>query len=659
MANTQQTNLVASAYRCLPILMPGFLPRDQQKSMISRSLSLMTRNMVGLVEAPTGTGKSLGYLIPGIATAVTEDKVLIISTATVALQDQLASKDIPVVLRAFLMAGVVGVNVVVAKGRERHVCPMKLHAIHQSTGVLFEDSNEASEQKELHKIADEWNNGGWDGTRDTLPVSLHQNQWKKIANTASSCTGKQQCPLVDECPYYKMQADMKKARVIITNHDYLLSNLSNVPNSIFSKESNIFVFDEAHHLNEKLLDAFAKKLDLSDFWLNEIRNVTKLQSNTAMAIQIAADRVINTWNLCQDAATTILGDGLRHRFAYGEVSPHFKGYLTELKGLLIGLNDALNAEKEASPQKRSKNNPLALLMEGRFNELIKSVVDAIACIDDFIGDDDIARWIEKNRYGVELRCSPFDGASKARKHLWPIVKNGLLTSATFTTIGSFESQKTALGLSSDTVTLKLESPFDHNRARLVVPRFAVEATDPKHPQRVIAFLKDDVFKSENKGVLVHFTSKKLMRQCYEALSQQERQDVLMQGEWQAWAMVKEHKDRIDAGRRSILFGLDSIGEGVDLPGHYCTLVVVTRLPFPSPDDPVLATHAEHLKDAGHDPFHILTLPKMTLKLAQIFGRLMRREDDFGEVMVLDRRLSSKRYGKQIVEGSFFRHLKVG
>lgn len=145
-----------------------------------------------------------------------------------------------------------------------------------------------------------------------------------------------------------------------------------------------------------------------------------------------------------------------------------------------------------------------------------------------------------------------------------------------------------------------------------------------------------------------------MNECYEALTPVQKSQILLQGHLQPSALLDEHRKRIDRGMRSVIFGLDSIGEGVDLPGNYCTLVVITKLPFPTPDDPVMATHSEVLEEKGLNPFVILTLPKAGLKLAQLCGRLVRREGDHGEIAVLDRRLISKRYGQQLLNGTAYK-----
>lgn len=654
MATEQQSLLVAQAYQALQRNMGTFKVREQQKAMMARTLALMTRNVLGIVQAPTGTGKTMGYVIPGIATATTEDKQLVISTATASLQDQLASKDMPMAIQAFAEAGVEGVNFVVVKGRERHLCPAKLTAL-TNTSDMFDTEGTDS----LNKIADAWAGGQWNGQRDSLPghARVPQPIWMKVANTAASCSGTQ-CPQFEECPYYEAQAQMKTARVIITNHDYLLASLSANPNSPLAKgDKCIYVFDEGHHLSDKLLSAFARKLDFAEFWDEDFKSVMTLAPAQSARIDFAAERARGMWRVCADAILTMLGDGTQHRFTLGEAPQQFTQLLTDLKGTLHGLQDTLTEAKDAIKTSAAKGGAgragLTMIADSRINQLSAEVTDAIDCIAEFIGEEEMARWLSRGRNSIELSCSPFDGASKARRHLWPVVKTGLITSATITTFGKFDSTIRELGLPGNTPTLMLTSPFDYSQARLLVPKYSVEATDRAHSRMVRAYVTQALKDNHHKGVLIYFTSKRLMLECIEDLNPADKAIVLAQGQWQPWQLIEEHKKRIDAGQRSIIFGLDSIGEGVDLPGAYCTQVIVTRLPFPSPDDPVIATHAEFLKDKGQEPFSLLTLPKAALKLAQITGRLIRREGDWGEVIVLDKRLTSKRYGQRLINSTPF------
>jgi len=144
-----------------------------------------------------------------------------------------------------------------------------------------------------------------------------------------------------------------------------------------------------------------------------------------------------------------------------------------------------------------------------------------------------------------------------------------------------------------------------------------------------------------------------MENVYNALDEQHRELILMQGKLSATTMIDQHKERVSSGQKSILFGLDSLSEGVDLPRELCSVVMISKLPFPSPDDPILAAHAEHLEDKGLEVFPLLMLPATSLKLAQIVGRLIRTEDDWGEVCILDNRIIEKSYGKQLLKSTAF------
>jgi len=659
MSTTEQKTLVANAYKAL-CESQGLSPRPQQQSMIRAGMSLFTKGSMGIVEAATGTGKSFGYLIPGIAAALTEDRVLVISTATASLQDQLANKDIPMALKAFKDAGysapkteahdTEAPSVIVLKGRERHMCPLKLEA-HGQGDLLDETPRVGS------KMLDLWNSGQWDGTRDTLEIPIDWKEWSDVANTSSSCIGRK-CRLINSCPYYLVQGQIKTARIIITNHDYLLSNLANNPNSRIRDENAIYIFDEGHHLPDKIIDSFANKIDFGQNIAEKLDKIVNLLPNgKGVVIDLTSERLRSMWQTCVRSAMTMLGDAKIHRFKLGDAPEIFKGQMLELGKVLAYLKEEIGQARDELKTHIAKNKRVEdeeVLIQ--VNEVVSAIEDATKTIEDFCSDSRIARWIASNRFGVEVCCSPFDPAEKAKKHLWPTIKRGLITSATISSLGSFESIIRTLGLPSDTPTLKLDSPFDFSKTKMVIPKFTVDGNDKSHASMVKAFMADRVMKTyeEHVGVLVYFASKALMNECYEALSPVQKSQILLQGHLQPSALLDEHRKRIDRGMRSVIFGLDSVGEGIDLPGKYCSLVVITKLPFPVPDDPVMATHSEVLVEKGLDPFVILTLPKAGLKLAQLCGRLVRREGDYGEITVLDRRLVTKRYGSRLLSGTAFK-----
>lgn len=654
------TGFIAKAYKQLPEVMPGFKPRPQQQQMIKRACALFTREAVGMVEATTGTGKSMGYLLPGIVVAGLQDRRLIISTATASLQDQLATKDLPAVINAVKGiehegVHIAGIDVAVAKGRERYVCPVRLHEQVANGENLFADENERKESEQVIRLYKRHESGEWDGVRDSMTEPVSQKTWRSIANTAVSCTGRQ-CPEYEVCPYYGVQEKLKTARVIVTNHDYLLTCLSRVPNSPLSDPKAIYIFDEGHHLGDKLIGAFARRLDFGRTFKEDVTAALAFAGADFDSLDLSFERIQGGWNACTHSIATMLGDGTLHRFSLGQAPTQFLELLTTLSGDIRQFQDRLTNTRDRIKQREAgKNLPGVMsLAEIRFNKLLADLDEAQVSIEDFTNDDNLARWLERGRNTLEICCSPFDPAEKARKHLWPVVKSGLITSATLASLGSFAPTLFGLGLDGNTPTLKLTSPLDYSKARIYVPAQALDGNDSGHGRRVAAYLK--ALRREDLGVLVYFTSRKLMQECYEAMPEHERELVLLQGQWQPSMMIAEHKRRIDAGQRSVIFGLDSVAEGIDLPGNYCTLVVVTKLPFPLINDPILNTHGEFLKEEGKDPFNLLTLPLAGRKFAQVCGRLMRREGDHGDVMVLDRRLISKRYGKRLMAGMPFEGL---
>ena len=171
---------------------------------------------------------------------------------------------------------------------------------------------------------------------------------------------------------------------------------------------------------------------------------------------------------------------------------------------------------------------------------------------------------------------------------------------------------------------------------------------------VVYYLRSFVFEGDLRATLVYFTNRQKMEDVYGMLTEAEQEVVTIQRTGQSpAAMIVQHKQRIDAGKRSVLFGLNSLSEGIDLPGHYCTQIVIDKLPFPLPDDPILASHAEYLEQQGRNPFAVLVLPRTGEKLAQVVGRLNRHENDWGRVVILDKRLIEKRYGKQLIKATPF------
>ena len=223
-----------------------------------------------------------------------------------------------------------------------------------------------------------------------------------------------------------------------------------------------------------------------------------------------------------------------------------------------------------------------------------------------------------------------------------------MTSATLTALGSFDHLMQQTGLPSDTKLARVESPFEASRGRFVVPEMTTDPSEPAaHSDELI-----DMFPSlleRHRGTLVLFSSRRQLQELVEALEPAYESRLLVQGQMSKAEILQEHRRRIDRGDSSIIFGLASFAEGVDLPGDYCSHVIIAKLPFAAPDDPIDAAHAELLEAAGRNPFMELTVPSASLRLLQACGRLLRTETDEGVITLLDRRIITKRYGRAIMD----------
>ncbi|MDC6458822.1 helicase C-terminal domain-containing protein [Luminiphilus sp.] len=223
-----------------------------------------------------------------------------------------------------------------------------------------------------------------------------------------------------------------------------------------------------------------------------------------------------------------------------------------------------------------------------------------------------------------------------------------MTSATLTALGSFDHLMQQSGLPADTKLARVESPFDASLGRFVVPSMTSDPSTPAaHTAELVELLPDLLACSQ--GTLVLFSSKRQLQEVVDELGPRFESELLIQGVMSKAEILDAHRHRIDSGKSSTIFGLASFAEGVDLPGDYCGHVIIAKLPFSAPDDPIDAAHAELLESAGQNPFMVLTVPSAALRLLQACGRLLRTETDSGVITLLDRRIVTKRYGRAILD----------
>ena len=264
-----------------------------------------------------------------------------------------------------------------------------------------------------------------------------------------------------------------------------------------------------------------------------------------------------------------------------------------------------------------------------------------------------ARWVNAidSLEGTDFECRscPVSAADTLKEHLWDNCFGAVLTSATMTALGRFDRAVNDLGLPSDISCAQLPSPFDYaNSASLLIPSMRVDPSKPEeHSVEVAEYLKAQLLKSDSSLVL--FSSWRQMETVLSGLDKKLRECIFTQGELSKNEIIRQHKKAVDEGQRSVIFGLASFSEGVDLPGKYLTQVIITKLPFGVPDDPVDATMSEWIENAGGNAFMQWTVPAASMKLTQAVGRLLRSETDTGQVILLDRRVVTKRYGRQLLD----------
>ncbi|MGD9773372.1 ATP-dependent DNA helicase DinG [Diaphorobacter sp.] len=658
------------------------------------------RRAIAVVQAGTGVGKSLAYSVPAIAMALARGTRVLISTATVALQEQLVHKDLPALAarmdQPFAFA--------LAKGRGRYVCKLKLERLAggaAGTGDgdlpdddLFPEEAAQHRQRPQHdsearmqyyaSMADTLAAGDWDGDRDTLDTPPEPEAWSPVAAEASSCTGKH-CPLFGQCTYYDRRKQLVAAQVIVANHDLLLSSIG--ARLLPELDNCLLVIDEAHHLPATALQQFACEADLSRLtWIDKLAS-RALRIGQLVEVEEIADIPNHAARLraaLQDAARLVMdvyGEQLRapapgrRQFApamptrarvpggqlpdalvepFSQAAHHAGGFLEALRAIAKALRSEMRDKPDEArrlSQLYAQIGVLAPRLEGLHAAAQLLLQDAPE------GAVPAAKWFTLEVDGdfivVRAHASPVLPGNTLRNHLWSAVRGAVLTSATLTSCGQFDFFLRESGLFGDeaVTTLAVPSPFDYaSQGTLVATETRAEPRDAQAftAEMVDALLSDLALVEA--GALVLFTSREQMRQAVDMLPTAMRAAVLVQGTLPRPQLLARHRERVADGLPSIVFGMQSFGEGLDLPGRLCESLFITKLPFAPPDDPVDEARAEWLRGAGRDPFSELVVPATAIRLAQWVGRAIRTEEDRAHVYCYDKRLVRTGYGQRLLAG---------
>ena len=701
-----EKNAIRDHYQNIGKNLPGFRPRASQREMIAAIANAFSRTLtreegeeapkregesIAVIEGPTGVGKSLAYLLAGGIMAQTRGKRLIVSSATVALQEQLVDRDLPFLVEKSGLE----LTFALAKGRGRYLCPYKLYQLTQNnaqqnllgfeaTEVLWDSKPKPEELNLLRDIADEFSARRFNGDRDAWPEKIDDAIWLKVTNDRHGCL-KSACPNRAECPFYLARDVLETVDVVVANHDLLLADISMGGGVILpAPENSFYCIDEAHHLPKKALSRFAAEHS----WNIAVWTLEKLPQLTGK-IAALTDKA-ELANLADEAATSLLdslhewqfhlaeepslslgsseNDRRKHNeptwlWEDGKIPEGLETTVSNTaiaaRSLLkhvIGLNDALSAAR------REKEQDGALLdrLTSEFGlfiariEQISAVWDLLSTVP-IEGEEPLAKWItrhadDKNDY--IFNASPISSASHLANSLWRSAAGAVLTSATLQSLGSFNLilRQTGLLWLPETTTLALESPFNFDtQGELYIPPVHASPKDPDaHTAAIVEWLPKLVSPVEAIGTLVLFSSRKQMQDVALRLPDEYLPLLLVQGELPKAVLLQRHHQAIAEGKASIIFGLDSFAEGLDLPGTACVQVIIAKLPFAMPDNPIEKTQNRWIEQRGGNPFIEITVPEASIKLIQAVGRLIRTEQDYGRVTILDNRVKTQRYGQQLL-----------
>lgn len=677
-------------YARLATGIPGFKKRAGQRQMIGAIANVLANTRqtpdviqegqsIAVIEGKTGVGKTVGYLVPALIMAKEMGKKLVISTGTVALQEQLFNRDIPVV------STFVGrpVSVALAKGRGRYVCTERLNQVAGAAGQdgLFDDDPgdgswdrkpEEQEIRFLRKMVKRLDSGDWSGDRDEFGESIDADLWARVTTDSNGCS-KRRCPSHKDCSYYKARAQLLGADVVVANHDLVISCRASNSNLLPSPQDSIYVFDEAHHLPDVALSRFAKSVQLSASvrWLDRVGpSISRLvaMAPNDVAVMGIADDLDTMRDRLTELAAALRYDArfdakTAFRYANGVLEDGMQRIATEILRAaeaasrkldrLANLVDEEIKEGRASaatiePQLREFGGHVGRLSE--FMELWTLLLE-----DPPEGTPPHAKWISKTPDGRDfvVHASPISAARVLHRYLWSQAAAVVLTSATITTLGEFRFflKKSGLARLPKVTTLAVVSPFDYqSQGNLLVPRMQSDPAQVEGHTAEIGRLLPELLATWQRGSLVLFASRRQMQAVHALLPEAVQADVLMQGEMPRADLIAEHRRRAGGGARSILFGLAGLGEGLDLPGALCEHVIIAKIPFPPPDSPMEEALAEWVQRKKGNPFSELTLPKAGLIMVQWVGRLIRTENDRGQITILDRRVTTKSYGSRLLNG---------
>ena len=661
----------------------GFEYRQEQEEMANSIQNAINENTKIIVEAGTGTGKTLAYLLPAIKWAVANRKKVIIATNTINLQEQLLLKDIPLAKSIIKDE----FSYVLVKGRSNYLCKRLFNEL--ALGKNIDIETFSMEAREQIKYILEWGNKTKTGDKAELPFEVYPDVWELVQSTTELCLGKK-CPYRKECFHMKARMEKMEADVLISNHHVFFADLNVRAETDFDSEYLILprydmvIFDEAHNIESVARSYFSVEVSKISFTrlLNRIyqKENRKKKGNSALKkVEESIDekyledsqQYISLLKALKEEVSILQNisseyfDEIRKIYETNTEAPIrkslnnfemtksrfldnlrekkeiFQEKLADFLNLMMAFNNVIDEEKDKNPEVINFNNHL---------KMFKAYIDNFKFINSF-KDDNYIYWLDINskRTNVVLTATPLNIAKKLSSVLFENLNRLVFASATIVANGNFDYFKKSLGLDEeDCIESIIKSPFNYEKQMSVyIP------TDIQNSENINAyvtdaskFILDILLKTKGKAFIL-FTSYTMLNQIYYSISKKlinKGFEVFLHGDKPRSQLIKEFKE----AENPILFGTTSFWEGVDVQGENLSNVIITKLPFLVPTDPVVSAISKKIEEDGGNAFTDFQLPEAIIKFKQGVGRLIRKKTDSGNIFILDNRILKKSYGSLFI-----------
>ncbi|MDD3883512.1 MAG: ATP-dependent DNA helicase [Gallionella sp.] len=598
----------------------GFRPRPQQRDMALAVAKAIQENSILVAEAGTGTGKTFAYLVP----ALLNGGKVIISTGTKNLQDQLFQKDLPMVRDALRAP----VSVALLKGRANYVCHYHLERA-QSEGLFKtrEDVRHLAKIVQYAKVSQSGDRSGLADVPENAPI------WMNVTSTRDNCLG-QDCPQHKECFVLKARSEAMQADIVVVNHHLFFADVMLRDEGVAEllPACNTVIFDEAHQLPETASLFFGENFSTTQ--LLDLARDSRLEGVASAKDFAELPKACDTLEkAARDLRLVFKKEGRLPAVA----TENFREFAPALKTLGEQLSALVSILKQQAERSEGLENCWQ-----RAQELGQQLRQWQA------GDvPDKVRWLEVFHHALQLNSTPLSIAEIFEKQIGGSARAWIFTSATLAVKQDFSHYQSEMGLLKAT-TACWDSPFNYaEQGLLYVPQSLPEPNSEGYTEAVVQAALPMIEASAGRAFLL-FTSLRAMQRAHELLQAEfERRGwtfpLLLQGE----GSRNELLTRFRTHGNAVLLGSQSFWEGVDVRGEALSLVIIDKLPFAPPDDPVLAARLDQLKKQGRNAFMEYQLPRAIITLKQGAGRLIRDEDDRGVLMICDPRLIGKHYGRRI------------